>query len=116
MGTGNKRWEQFLVLIVLICSFFYFILQVDIEEDLQANLQADSEVDPENGLQDKLSKSKEIRKSFPKSFMNPVTYMKQTNFFQGLLPTQNMNQFSHSRVRYKISEMNLESRLRPKVF
>merc|ERR1712131_17439 len=82
MGTGNKRWGQFLVLIVLTCSFFYFILQVDIEEDLQVDLQVELEVDPKNGIQDKLSKFKDVQKSFPKSFMNPVTYVKQTNFFQ----------------------------------
>ena len=100
MGTGNKRWGQFLVLIVLTCSFFYFILQVDIEEDLQVDLQVELEVDPKNGIQDKLSKFKDVQKSFPKSFMNPVTYVKQTNFFQGLLPMLNMDQFSHLRGRY----------------
>ena len=51
MGTGKQRWGQFLVLIVLMSSFFYFILQVDIEEDLVI------EADLHLGLQRSLQKS-----------------------------------------------------------
>ena len=39
MGPGNQRWGQFLFLVLLISSFFYFILQADVEEDLVVDLQ-----------------------------------------------------------------------------
>ena len=39
MGLGNQRWGQFIFLILLISSFFYFILQADVEEDLVVDLQ-----------------------------------------------------------------------------
>ena len=39
MGPGNQRWGQFLFLVLLISSFFYFILQADVEEDFVVDLQ-----------------------------------------------------------------------------
>ena len=39
MGPGNQRWGQFIFLILLISSFFYFILQADIEKDFVVDLQ-----------------------------------------------------------------------------
>ena len=39
MGPGNQRWGQFLFLVLLISSFFYFILQADIEKDFVVDLQ-----------------------------------------------------------------------------
>ena len=39
MGPGNQRWGQFIFLILLISSFFYFILQADVEEDFVVGLQ-----------------------------------------------------------------------------
>ena len=62
MVTGNQRWGQFLVLIVLISSFFYFILQVDIEEDLE--VEADLHLDLE-------SDSEALQRSLQKSIMEP---------------------------------------------
>ena len=39
MGPGNQRWGQFIFLVLLISSFFYFILQADVEEDFVVDLQ-----------------------------------------------------------------------------
>ena len=56
MGPGNQRWGQFIFLILLISSFFYFILQADVEEDFFVDLQ-DEQVPISDGLDaiDKLS-------------------------------------------------------------
>ena len=50
MGPVNQRWGQFLFLVVMISSFFYLILQADVEEDLEVDLQDE--------LQEKVSISK----------------------------------------------------------
>ena len=56
MGPGNQRWGQFIFLILLISSFFYFILQADVEEDLVVDLQDEQVPISENfGQIDKLS-------------------------------------------------------------
>ena len=56
MGPGNQRWGQFIFLVLLISSFFYFILQADVEEDFVVDLQ-DEQVPKSEGFDaiDKLS-------------------------------------------------------------
>ena len=64
MGPGNQRWGQFIFLILLISSFFYFILQADVEEDLEVDLQ------------DKFQEKVYISDDFNKS-INPISVEEQ---------------------------------------
>ena len=64
MGPVNQRWGQFLFLVVLISSFFYFILQADVEEDLEVDLQ------------DKFQEKVYISDDFNKS-INPISVEEQ---------------------------------------
>ena len=87
MGLVNERWGQFLFLVVIISSFFYFILQADVEEDFKVDLQDE--------LQEKLSISKINPKSINQiSVEEQMLRMKNKNFkpvqLQGLAPILNL--------------------------
>ena len=80
MGPGNQRWGQFLFLVLLISSFFYFILQADVEEDFVVDLQ-----------DEQVPISKSFDQNFFKTFdqINKLSiHPKKTNFLQpqGLAP------------------------------
>ena len=67
MGPANQRWGQFLFLILLISSFFFFILQAEVDEDFQVDLHdAKSYEDFDNSV-------------LPKSANNQLQSMKKTN-------------------------------------
>ena len=67
MGPANQRWGQFLFLILLISSFFFFILQAEVDEDFQVDLyDAKSYEDFDNSV-------------LPKLANNQLQSMKKTN-------------------------------------